>query len=141
MFPYSKISRVPYSQPGDSIQSDHPVAQLMRDRIHSALAGNSLSALSTNVGATDDLSDEAYAMQQLGLPEYREALEECVRFPIRVQRFLSLISEKDERLYNVEHRMRGLRGRSYRATESSSLITSCSWSRHRGRGVRDVGSV
>ena len=91
-----------YSQYGDSIQSDHPVAQLMRDRIQSALADNSFSAFSANADATDDLSDEAYAMQQLGLAEYREALEECVQFPIKVQRFLSLISERDERLYNVE---------------------------------------
>lgn len=75
----------------------------MRDRIQSAFADNSLSSFSTNADTTDGMSDEAYAMQQLGLAEYREALEECVRFPIRVQRFLSLISEKDERLYNVKH--------------------------------------
>lgn len=91
-----------YSQSGDSIQSNDPVAQLMRDRIQSALADNSLSALPTNADATDGLSDEAYALQQLGLAEYRAVLEECVRFPIKVQRFLSLISERDERLYNVE---------------------------------------
>ena len=56
---------------------------------------------STNADNKEEQDDETYAQQQLQSEAYREVLQECVRFPIKVQRFLSLISEEDLRLYNV----------------------------------------
>ena len=96
----------------------------MRDRIQNAFAGNLIHSSPANAPNTESMSDEAYALQQLASEEYGEALEECVRFPIKVQRFLSLINEKDERLYNVGRECGVLRGRSYRTTMSSWPITS-----------------